>query len=140
MMYCSFTPLCWAVIASFSYAMSTSPLPPAKVCSDSRALLSWTETWPKRARRYATAAVGDFPCRNWAPYAAITFHRAPPEVKGLGVITSTPGLNVFGIPWAHGQNDDRVGDHPTESVLVPVLGDKTSFDQAGDVGLEGEGD
>ena len=55
-----------------------------------------------------------------APYAASTFHRAPPEVSGFGVSTSTPGLirsfqllMCFGFPL-------RTTITTTERVTIPL--------------------
>src|SRR5215217_3750512 len=72
--------------------MSTSPLPLVNVWSASRALLSCTATFLNSRSRYAVASPSDLPCWSCEPYAAITFHFAPPEVNGLGVTTSTPCL------------------------------------------------
>ena len=45
----------------------------------------------------------------------MTFQRAPPEVNGFGVITSTPwldqvvpGLDALRVALADGEDDDRV--------------------------------
>ena len=58
------------------------------------------------------------------------FQRAPPEVNGFGVMTSTPGLvrsaqvlMFFGLPLRVTSDDDRVGDHALVLVAVPVGGD-----------------
>ena len=77
----------------------------------------------------------------------MTFQRAPPEVNGLGVITSTPGLirssqvlMFFGLPL-------RTTSTTTESVTMPLYwswfqfgDDQAGLDQPGHVGLEREGD
>ena len=75
------------------------------------------------------------------------FQRAPPEVSGFGVMTSTPSCSrssqvamPFGLSRTDGENDDRVGHHPLVLVGIPILGDQTRLDEAGDVRLEGEGD
>ena len=67
MTYSTGSPACWAVIASFSYASSTSPLPAVKTCSDSRAPLGCTGTFSKSWRRYSSASCLVFPCSSWAP-------------------------------------------------------------------------
>src|SRR3954468_23801739 len=65
------------------------------------------------------ACLSVLPSLRWAPYAAITFQRAPPEVNGLGVITETPGLTrsahvlmCLGLPL-------RTTKTTTESVTMP---------------------
>src|SRR3954449_7792010 len=86
--------------------MSTSPLPDENVCSASRALLSCTAMFLNSWPRYCSACCGVLPCSIWAPYAAMMFQRAPPEVNGLGSITWTPGftrsahvLICLGLPF-----------------------------------------
>src|SRR5204863_4059743 len=97
-------------------------LPEVKVCSALRALSSCTGTFLKSASRYALASASDLPCFNCAPQPAITFHRAPPDVNGFGVMTSTPGLvrsdqvlMCLGLPL-------RVTNSTTESVIIPFSG------------------
>ena len=75
----------------------------------------------------------------------MTFQRAPPEVKGFGVMTSTPGLvrsfqllMCFGFPGPDGEDYDGVGDHAVVLVLVPVGGDDPRLHQALHVGVERE--
>ena len=51
-----------------------------------------------------------------------------------------PAGDPLRVAGADGEDDDRVGHHPLVLVGVPVLGDQTRFDEAGDVRLEGEGD
>src|SRR3954468_13369406 len=110
-----------AVIASFSYEISTSPLPPANVCSASRADLSWTAVLASTLWRKSVASAGDLPWAICEPYAAIRFHLAPPEVNGFGVMTSTPGLTMssqdlipFGLPL-------RTASTTTELVTKPSV-------------------
>src|SRR2546428_4704306 len=109
-------------MASFSYEISTSPLPLENVWSESRALLSCTTTFLSSAARNAWAWAGVLPCAIWLPYAAMMFQRAPPEVNGLGVTIFTPGLTrsfqpvmCFGLPL-------RTASATTESVTIPLCG------------------
>src|SRR4029077_20078687 len=60
--------------------------------------LSWLTTFPNRDFRYACASAGLLPSFSCAPYPAMMFQRAPPEVKGLGVTTCTPGLTRSAQP------------------------------------------
>src|SRR5262245_29962934 len=92
------------------------------VLSESRALLSWTTTFLNNFRRLACACLSVLPSRRQAPYAAMMFHRAPPDVNGFGVTTSTPGfrrsfhdLMFFGFP-------SRRTNTTTESVTMPLWG------------------
>src|SRR5256885_14378812 len=107
--------------------MRTSPLPCVKVLSASRALLSCTDTLANSALRYSSACCGVLPCFIWAPYAAMMFHRAPPEEIGFGVITSTPFLvrsdqpvMCLGLPL-------RTTSTTTESVTMPLFGAAVQF-------------
>ena len=73
------------------------------------------------------------------------FHLAPPEVNGLGSMTSTPGLTrssqvlmFLGLPL-------RTMNTTTESVTMPLYSflfqsvvDQARVDEPGDVGLERE--
>src|SRR3954468_5063218 len=102
--------------------MSTSPFPLENVCSASRALLSCTGTCLKTWPTYAVACASVLPCWICAPYAAITFQRAPPEVNGFGSSTWTPGLTrsshvlmPFGLPL-------RTTNATTEFVTKPCVG------------------
>src|SRR5439155_20453087 len=101
--------------------MIASPLPPAKVCSDARALVSCTGTLRSSASRYARPAALSAPLFDFAPYPASRFHRAPPDANGFGVITCTPGLTrssqvlmPFGLPL-------RVAMTTTEPVTMPLV-------------------
>ena len=74
------------------------------------------------------------------------FQRAPPEVSAFGVMTSTPslqqivpGLDPLRVPLAHREDHHRVRDHALELVGVPVLGDQSRFDEAGNIRRQGEG-
>src|SRR5262249_2694753 len=91
--YCTGCFASCAAIASLSYVSSTSPLPERNVLSALRALESWTSTFLNSVSRFACACFGVLPCLIQAPYAAMTFQRAPPEVNGFGVITEMPGLS-----------------------------------------------
>ena len=58
----------------------------------------------------------------------MTFHFAPPEVNGFGVITSTPGLirssqvlMFFGLPLRTANTTTEFVTKPVVLVLVPVL-------------------
>ncbi len=60
-----------------------------------------------------------FFCLSWAPHAAMTFQRAPPEVNGFGLMTWMPGLirsahvlMFFGLPL-------RTTNTTIESVTMP---------------------
>ena len=75
------------------------------------------------------------------------FHWAPPEVNGLGVITSTPSPRrssqvwmFSGFPGLTAKTTTEFGDHARVLVLVPVRVDEAGVDEAGNVGLEREGD
>ena len=145
--YCSFWPASCAPIASFSYVSRTSPLPDRKVFSESRALLSWTATCRKSWSSFACACALVFPSLSHAPYAAITFQRAPPDVNGFGVITWTPrleeivpALDVLRIAVANREGDERVGDDPLVGLLVPLAVDQPCLDERVHVGPEREGD
>ena len=88
--------------------------------SASRALLSCTTTFLNSFSSFACACFGVLPALRNAPYAAITFQRAPPEVNGFGVITWTPGFSrsshvriFFGLP-------SRTMKTTTESVTIPL--------------------
>ena len=50
-----------------------------------------------------------------------------------------PGGDLLRVVRTDGEDDDGVGHHAVVLVGIPVLGDKTRFDEAGDVRLEGEG-
>ena len=85
-----------------------------------RALVSWTTTFLHIFRRFAWACLSVLPCFLHEPYAAITFHRAPPEVNGFGVTMSTSGrrrsfqlLIFFGLP-------SRTTKTTTEFVTIPL--------------------
>ena len=85
------------------------------------------------------------PCLSCAPYAAITFQRAPPEVNGFGVITSTPSLvrssqvwMFFGLPLRTTNTTTESTSTPLYWPLVPVGVDEPGVDLAGDVRLERE--
>src|SRR3954452_21990866 len=106
-------------MASFSYEMTASPLPPVNVCIDARPLLSCTGTFLNSAVRYIAPVVALAPLFDFAPYPARMFHLAPPEVNGFGVSTCTPGLirssqvlMPLGLPL-------RVAMTATESVIIP---------------------
>ena len=75
------------------------------------------------------------------------FHWAPPEVNGLGVMTSTSSLTrssqvwmFFGVALADREHDDRVGDEAVVLVLLPVRVDEAGVDEAVDVRLQRERD
>src|SRR2546423_6369251 len=109
--------------------MIASPLPPVKVCSEARELVSCTGTLRSSASRYARPAALSAPLWDRAPYPAIRFHRAPPDANGFGVITCTPGLTrssqvlmPFGLPL-------RVAITTTESVMMPLVA--SAFQSAG---------
>ena len=95
-------------------------MPLMNVFSESRALLSWTTTFLNSLSRLACACLSVLPSRRHAPYAAMTFQRAPPDVNGFGVTTSTPGfrrsvhvLIFFGLP-------SRRMKTTTEFVTMPL--------------------
>ncbi len=80
-------------------------MPLLNVFSDARALVSWTATFFQSFRRFACACLSVLPCFRHDPYAAMMFQRAPPDVNGFGVTTSTSGrrrsfqlLIFFGLP------------------------------------------
>src|SRR5215218_9390366 len=113
------SPFACAVSASFSYASRTSPLPPRNVCSESRALLSCTDTLWKSRRRYSTDSSLDSPRFSAAPYAAITFQRAPPDVNGFAVITSTPSRTRSSQPRMWSGLPFRTASTTTERLTIP---------------------
>ena len=71
----------------------------------------------------------DLPWASWAPYAAMRFHLALPELNGLGVMTvtpvftrSAPGRDVLGISLPDDERDDGVGDAAHRSAPLFQLG------------------
>ena len=75
----------------------------------------------------------------------MTFQRAPPEMNGFGVITSTPGLTrsfqplmCFGLPGRTERTTTESVTMPVVAVLVPVRRDDPGLDQALHVGIERE--
>ena len=66
----------------------------------------------------------------------MTFQRAPPEVNGFGVITSTPSSvrsshvgDPLGVALADGEDDDGVGDHPLVLGARPARVDEARLDE-----------
>ena len=75
------------------------------------------------------------------------FHCAPPEVSGLGVITTTSSRMrssqpwmFLGLPGRTANDDDAVVDDALVLVLVPVGGHDAGLHQALDVRPQGERD
>src|SRR5919198_1210363 len=93
------SPAFFAAIASFSYESRTSPLPLVNVESASAPLAGCTTVCWSSSCRNACACAGDLPSWSWAPYAAIRFHRALPELNGFGVTISTPGFTRSSQVW-----------------------------------------
>ena len=52
----------------------------------------------------------------------MTFQRAPPEVKGLGVSTSTPGLTRSAQPLMFFGLPGRTASTTTDRVTIPFVG------------------
>jgi hypothetical protein len=53
------------------------------------------------------------------PYAAIAFHLAPPDVAGLGVITSTSPVTRSSQVWMSSGLPGRVMNTTTELLTLP---------------------
>ena len=75
----------------------------------------------------------------------MTFQRAPPEVNGFGVSTSTPGLTRSSQPLMFFGLPGRTASATTERVTIPFVGvafqsagDELLLDELRDVGLERE--
>src|SRR6516165_5201858 len=71
---------------------------------------------------YCCAWLGDLPCLTSAPYAAMRFHFALPELNTFGVMTPTPGftrsaheLMCLGFPG-------RTTNETIELVTMPLVG------------------
>ena len=95
-------------------------MPLLNVLSEARALVSWTMTFFQSFSRFPCACLSVLPCFLQEPYAAMMFQRAPPDVNGFGVTTSTPGrmrsfqlLIFFGLP-------SRTTKTTTEFVTIPL--------------------
>src|SRR4051812_25465284 len=86
--------------------MSASPSPDVKVVSASRPDLGCTGTCcVNSVLRYARPFAWSAPLFEFAPYAAMMFHWAEPDVNGFGVTPLMPGrmrsdqvLMCFGLP------------------------------------------
>ena len=84
--------------------------------------------------------------RDWRRSAAMTFQRAPPEVNGLGVMTSMPGLvrssqvlMLLRVALAgHDDTTTELVTMPLYWVLSQLAATMPAFDQPGHVGLERE--
>ena len=82
-----------------------------------------------------------------AAYGASRFHFAEPELNGLGVTTSTPGLSrssqslmPLGLPLRTTMVTTEPNGMPLVASAFQSSVDQAGVDQAGDVGLDGEVD
>ena len=80
-----------------------------------------------------------------AAYGASRFHFAEPELNGLGVTTSTPGLSrssqslmPLGLPLRTTMVTTEPNGIPLCVARVPARVDQSGVDQPGDVGLDRE--
>ena len=114
-----------AVIASFSYASRTSPLPPAKVCSASRADLSCTARVRQHLVQEVERLLGRLALRG---LRAVGGHQVPLGAAGrervrrdhLDAVLDdvVPRLDALRVALADGEHDDRVGHEPVGRRLL----------------------